>query len=143
MSIYEVSYAIAVIAYRNTDALEKRHASEDNAADIELYESIESEFRERWNMFEKIMPVMISGDGVRDLEPDELELYLYSVLISKGYTQWDMPVYRDEVIGGDIADYILQDVKKSCMRHERLTQDVMKRLNRGVYGRVYSALRRS
>ena len=35
MSIYEVSYAIAVIAYRNTDALERRHASEDNAADIE------------------------------------------------------------------------------------------------------------
>lgn len=137
MDIYEMSYAVTVMCCRNIDALEERHAV-CGEADEELYDIILIEFKRRYEIFCRIRPAVDNADEVRKLSREEKEFLYYFIVCSRGYQQWDFPKKTNEICAGDFAEYILEGIKKSCAGHERLTQDVMKKLNRGVHDRVYS-----
>ena len=54
MNIYELSYAAAVMCYRNIDVLEERH-SVCGKADEKLYDMIYEEFCRRFDMLVKVL----------------------------------------------------------------------------------------
>ena len=137
MDIYEMSYAATVMCYRNIDALEERHAV-CGEADEELYDIILIEFKRRYEIFCRIRPAVDNTDEVRKLSREEKEFLYYFIVCSRGYRQWNIPEKTHEFSTGDFAEYALEGIKKVCISHERLTQDVMKKLNRGVHERVYS-----
>lgn len=59
MNIYELSYATAVMCYRNIDALEERHVV-CGEADEKLYDIIYEEFCRRFDMLIKVLTYGVS-----------------------------------------------------------------------------------
>lgn len=130
MNIYELSYAAAVMCYRNIDELEERHVV-CGEADEKLYDIIYGEFCRRFDMLIKVLT-----DGVTNEEEQAFLYYLY--ICCRGYKQWDKPQIEFAPADDDLAEYVLKDVKKACNEHERLTEGTMKRLNKSVHGKLFS-----
>ena len=130
MNIYEIAYTATVMCYRNTDALEERHVV-CGEADEELYNNIYDEFCRKFGMMIKVM-----SDGFSN-EEEEAFLY-YMAICCRGYEQWDKPKIICEKIGEDLVEFVLTDVKEACNKHERLTEDMMKTLNKSVHNRLFT-----
>lgn len=130
MNIYEITYTAAVMCYRNTDELENRHAV-CGEADENLYNIIYDEFCSKFEMMIRVMTAGASN------EEEEAFLY-YMAICSRGYEQWDKPKMLQERIGENLAEYVLSDVKLVCYKHERLTEYMMKFLNKSVHNRLFT-----
>lgn len=60
------------------------------------------------------------------------------VICCRWYEQWDKPKIVKENIDCGFFEFVLKDVKKACFGHERLTKNIMKKLNKSVHDRVFT-----
>lgn len=130
MSIYELSYASAVMCYRNIDILEERHSVCDKA-DEKLFDIIHKEFCRRFDMLVKVLTYGVTNE-------EEYAFMYYLAICSRGYEQWDKPRIIHEAISESLAEFVLKDVKKAFYAHERLNEIVMKKLNKSVHDRLFT-----
>lgn len=130
MNIYELSYAAAVMCYRNIDVLEERH-SVCGKADEELYEIIHEEFGRKLDMMVKVLTEFASNE-------EEKDFLIHFVMCIGGYRQWDEPQMVNAPENESLSDYILKDVKLACNEHKKLTEEMMKTLNRSVHDRLFT-----
>ena len=114
MNACELSYVAAVMCYRNIDVLEERH-SVCGKADEELYEIIHEEFGRKLDMMVKVLTEFASNE-------EEKDFLIHFVMCIGGYRQWDEP----------------QMVNAPDNEHRKLTEEMMKTLNRSVHDRLFT-----
>lgn len=130
MNACELSYAAAVMCYRNIDALEKRHVV-CGEADEKLYDVVFEEFKRRFDMMIKVLTEFASNE-------EEKDFLIHFVMCIRGYHQWDEPQMVNDEIEDSLADYVLKSVKTACIECRRLDDDMMKILNRSVHDRLFT-----
>lgn len=130
MNIYELSYAAAVMCYRNIDVLEERH-SVCGKADEKLYDMIYEEFCRKFDMLVKVLAYGVTNE-------EEYAFLYYLAICSRGYEQWDKPRILHEAISENLPEFVLKDVEKACYAHERLSENMMKILNKSVHDRLFT-----
>ncbi|MBE6852284.1 MAG: hypothetical protein E7505_02240 [Ruminococcus sp.] len=130
MNIYELSYVATVMCYRNIDKLEERHVV-CGKTDENLYVVIYEEFGRRFDM-------LINVVTSRALNEEEEAFLYYMAICCRGYRQWDKPRIIKETIDCGFVDFVLKNVNKACYGHKRLSEEMMKKLNKSVHDRVFT-----
>ena len=133
------SYIYSMVTYRDTALLENRHAS-GKGLDMDFYDEMFWELHKQFTWFHKIYSKL--QDNVPETK-EEKRVHMMSYNYMKSADKWDDPVKVRDRFQNDLAGFILDgEFLKACKECKKLSDPLMKVINKDIRNRYYSLLSR-
>ncbi len=133
------SYIYLMVTYRDTALLENRHSS-GNALDMDFYDEMFWELHKQFTWFHKIY-CKLQGNVPETKEEKRVHMMAYNYM--KSADKWDDPIKVRDRFQNDLAGFILDgEFLKACKEGKKLSDPLMKVINKDIRNRYYTLLSR-
>ena len=133
------SYIYSMVTYRDTAPLENRHAS-GKALDMDFYDEMFWELHKQFTWFHKIY-CKLQYNVPETKEEKRVNMMSYNYM--KSADKWDDPVKVRDRFQNDLAGFILDgEFLKVCKEGKKLSDPLMKVINKDIRNRYYTLLSR-